>query len=67
MGAVVSIDRQEIGSQKRSSTEELEQELNLKINSIIKLDDVIQYLEEDGSLGEHVTRILKYKSRYGVK
>ena len=67
VGAVVSIDRQEIGSQKRSSTEELEQELNLKIHSIIKLDDVIQYLEEDGSLGEHAARILKYKSRYGVK
>ena len=67
VGAVVSIDRQEIGSQRRSSKEELEQELNLKIHSIIKLDDVIQYLEEDESLGGHVSRILKYKSRYGVK
>ncbi|MDC2964154.1 orotate phosphoribosyltransferase [Gammaproteobacteria bacterium] len=67
VGAVVSIDRQEIGRHKKSSTEELEQELNLEIYSIITLDDVIQYLEEDGSLGEHVTRILKYKSRYGVK
>ena len=67
VGAVVSIDRQEIGRQKKSSIEELEQELNLEVFSIITLDDVIQYLEEDESLGGHVSRILKYKSRYGVK
>lgn len=67
VGAVVSIDRQEIGRQKKSSIEELEQELNLEVYSIITLDDVIQYLEEDESLGGHVSRILKYKSRYGVK
>ena len=62
-----SFHRQEIGRQKKSSIEELEQELNLEVYSIITLDDVIQYLEEDESLGEHVSRILKYKSRYGVK
>ena len=41
--------------------------MNLEVFSIITLDDVIQYLEEDESLGGHVSRILKYKSRYGVK
>ena len=67
VGAVVSIDRQEIGKQKKSSIEELEQELGIEIYSIITLDDVIRYLEEDERLCEHVTGILEYKSRYGVK
>ena len=50
VGAVVSIDRQEIGTQKKSSIEEIEQELGLEVLSIITLKDIIQYLEKDESL-----------------
>ena len=67
VGAVVSIDRQEIGRQKKSSIEEIEQELGLEVLSIITLKDIIQYLEKDVSLHEHLPRMLKYESRYGVK
>jgi len=31
------------------------------------LKDIIQYLEKDDSLHEHLPRMLKYESRYGVK
>ena len=67
VGAVVSIDRQEIGTQRKSSIAELEQELGLEVLSIITLQDIIQYLESDESLGEHLPRMLKYKSQYGYK
>ena len=67
VGAVVSIDRQEIGTQKKSSIEEIEQELGLEVLSIITLKDIIQYLEKDDSLHKHLPRMLKYESRYGVK
>ena len=65
VGAIVSIDRQEIGTQKKSSIAELEQELGLKVLSIITLQDIIQYLENDEGLDEHLPRMLKYKSQYG--
>ena len=67
VGAVVSIDRQEIGTQKKSSIAELEQELGLGVLSIITLQDIIEYLENDEGLGEHLPRMLKYKSQYGFK
>mgnify|MGYP001258616150 CR=1 FL=1 len=67
VGAVVSIDRQEIGTQRKSSIVELEQELGLGILSIITLQDIIKYLENDERLGEHLPRMLKYKSQYGFK
>ena len=67
VGAVVSIDRQEIGTKKRSSIEEIEHELGLEVLSIITLKDIIQYLERDNSLHEHLPRMLNYESQYGVK
>ena len=67
VGAVVSIDRQEIGTKKKSSIEEIEQELGLEVLSIITLKDIIEYLEKDEDLHEHLPRMLKYESRYGSK
>ena len=67
VGAVVSIDRQEIGTKKKSSIEEIEQELGLEVLSIITLKDIIEYLEKDEDLHEHLPRMLKYESRYGLK
>ncbi len=66
-GLVISLDRQEVGRDARSAVEELEQTLRIPVASIVKLEDMIDLLEESKEYGEHLDPVLAYRSKYGVK
>ena len=66
-GLVISLDRQEIGKDSRSAVEELEQSLRIPVVNIVKLEDLVDLLEESKEYAEHLEPVLNYRKKYGVK
>ena len=63
---IIGLNRQERGSSGLSAIQEVEQEFDISVSSIIGLNDIIQYLQQhDGSLV--LGQIVKYRSEYGVE
>ena len=65
-GLVISLDRQEVGQNSRSAVEELEQNLQIPVESIAKLEDLIDLLEESAEYAEHLEPVLAYRAKYGT-
>lgn len=65
-GVVVALDRQERGIGELSAIQELQQRESLKVASIIRLDDLVQYLKEQSNRGNDIASVEKYRAEYGV-
>jgi len=65
-GLVISLDRQEVGKDSRSAVQELEQTLRIPVISIVKLEDVIDMLEESTEYGDFLQPVSEYRRKYGV-
>ena len=63
---VVAIDRQERGTGDASAVEQVEQELGVTVRAIVRLDDVVEHLEESGEHGEHLDALRAYRAEFGV-
>ena len=63
-GVAISLDRQERGTGELSSIEELEQAHGLSVVSIVKLEDLIDYLRESNA--EALAPIVSYAAEYGT-
>lgn len=66
VGAVIAVDRQERGQGERSAIQEVEQDHNINVISIIKLEHISTYLAEHGEMPEHLDAIKAYKKQYGT-
>ena len=65
-GLIISLDRQEIGKDSRSAVQELEQTLKIPVISIVKLEDLIDLLEESKEFNEFLEPVLAYREKYGI-
>ncbi len=65
VGLVISLDRQEIGKDSRSAVQELEQTLKMPVFSILKLENLIDMLEESSEYAEYLEPVLEYRRKYG--
>ena len=65
-GLVISLDRQEVGRDSRSAVQELEQTLRIPVISILKLEDLVDMLEESTEFEEYLAPVTEYRGRYGV-
>ena len=66
-GIVISLDRQEKGTGDLSAAKEISNALNIPVISIVNLDEVIDYIENNPSdYGQHIDKIKKYREEYGV-
>lgn len=65
VGVVLALDRQERGQGALSAVQEVEQTLGLPVTSILKLADLVAYLETSGSPGQ-LAAVRRYRSEYGV-
>ncbi len=63
---IVGLDRQERGLSKLSSSKELENEFNLKVESIINLDSLITFVKNDFSFNAHIDSLNKYRETWGA-
>lgn len=66
-GVVIALDRQERGKGELSAIQEVEQNFGMQVVSIITLADLMQFLEGDAALGQHLDAVRAYRAEYGVK
>lgn len=62
---VVGLNRQERGKGEKSAIDELEQETGVPVVSIVKLADVMAYLESAGD-AETLENVRSYREQYGA-
>ena len=65
-GVVIALDRQERGQGERSAVQEVEQNLGLKVTSIIKLEELQEFLTDKPDFRASLQAINSYRDQYGV-
>ena len=65
-GVLIALDRQEKGKAELSAIQEVERDFNTQVTSIVKLADLISYLENQGTMDEHLAPVKAYRDQYGV-
>lgn len=65
-GVLIAMDRQERGSGERSAIEEVQDTFGVPVISIIKLDQVLDYLNTRPGFEEHASRVAAYRQTYGI-
>jgi orotate phosphoribosyltransferase len=66
-GVAIGLDRQERGYGELSAIQEIEHEFNLQVVNIISLQDLIEYLgEEGGDSAVTLASMQEYRAMYGV-
>ncbi len=65
-GVIIALDRQEKGTGELSAIQEVEQQYNIPVLSIIKLEHLISYLEEKPEMQDKLENVRAYRKQYGV-
>jgi len=65
-GLAISLDRQERGQGSLSAVQELKSSLGIPVVSIIRLDDLIDTLEESADYAQFIGPVVEYRRKYGV-
>lgn len=65
-GVLIALDRQERGQGELSAIQEVEQNYGIPVISIIRLDQVLEYLQANPEFAGHADAIAAYRDRYGV-
>ena len=65
-GVVIALDRQERGQGERSAIQEVEGDYGMPVTAIVRLQQLIEYLEEKPESTESLARIRAYREQYGV-
>ncbi|HDP88458.1 MAG TPA: orotate phosphoribosyltransferase [Thioalkalivibrio sp.] len=66
-GVLISLNRQERGRGELSAIQEVERDYGLSVASIVGLDDLLAYLEDQpGELAGYVDKVQAYRAEYGV-
>ena len=64
-GVVIALDRQEIGKGSISAIEEIENSYHIPVVSIIRLEHLISYLQDDTELAQYYDKVQSYRDLYG--
>ncbi|GGB03636.1 orotate phosphoribosyltransferase [Agarivorans gilvus] len=65
-GVLIALDRQEKGKGELSAIQEVERDYKATVISIIKLADLITYLEEQGNNQQALAAVSAYREQYGI-
>ena len=65
-GVVIGLDRKERGTSDKSAIQEVQDQFNIPVASIIDIDDILQYLKTKPEKSKVVADIVKYRQQYGV-
>ena len=67
-GIIVALDRQERGTGSKSAIEEIEEQYQIPVLSIISLAQIIEYLsrQDDPKLASNLEAVKRYRDEYGV-
>ena len=62
---LVMLDREEKGSKEISASQELKEDYNIDVYSLINISDVINYVSMTGKFESYTEDIVSYKRKYG--
>lgn len=65
-GVLIALDRQERGRGELSAIQEMESEFNIPVISIIRLEQVLGYLQSQAGYDQHARNVAQYRETYGV-
>ena len=65
-GVLIALDRQERGQGELSAIQEVEQNYGIPVISIIRLEQVLEYIQGQPALSAHAENIAAYRAKYGV-
>jgi orotate phosphoribosyltransferase len=65
-GVIIALDRQEKGKGEFSAIQEVERDYGIPVISIVKLEQVMQYVAEKEEFKQHFSAIKAYRERYGI-
>ena len=65
-GVVIALDRQEKGQGETSAIQEVEAEYKIPVASIIKLENLISYIEQDEKFSDYLDAVKAYRTKYGI-
>ena len=64
-GVLLALDRQEKGTGELSAVQEVRQQFDIPVASIIELGDLITHLENDPKASDSLAAVVAYRERYG--
>lgn len=65
-GVLIALDRQERGKGELSAIQEVEQNHGIPVISIIRLEQVLEYIQGHADFAGHADAIAAYRAQYGV-
>lgn len=65
-GVIIALDRQEKGKGELSAIQEVERDYGIPVISIVKLEQVMQYVSEKPEFKQHFAAIKAYREQYGI-
>lgn len=65
-GVIIALDRQEKGSGELSAIQEVEQQYKIPVLSIIKLEHLISYIENNADFAQYLDKVKAYRDQYGI-
>jgi len=65
-GVMISLDRQERGTDNLSAVDDVRQRYQIPVYSIVTLVNIIEFLEDSGDRGAEIDAIARYRSEYGA-
>jgi orotate phosphoribosyltransferase len=63
---LVAIDRQERGKGELSAIQEVERDYSVDVISVVSLEDIVQYMTEQGGFTSEIEDIGSYRTQYGI-
>lgn len=65
-GVVIALNRMEKGHSELSAIQEVERDYGMKVVSIVTLNDLVTYLEEQSGMEQELAAIKAYRENYGI-
>ena len=65
-GVLIALDRQERGTGERSAIQEIQDTFGIPVISIVKLDQILDYLNAIPEFREQAVRVAAYRQTYGI-
>ncbi|MBD3670429.1 MAG: orotate phosphoribosyltransferase [Gammaproteobacteria bacterium] len=65
-GVVIALDRQERGKGELSAIQEVERDYGIPVLSIVKLEQLVQFLEQSTDYSHHLQTVRDYREQYGI-
>lgn len=65
-GVLIALDRQEKGENNKSAVQEVSEQFNIPVISIISLPQIIEFLEQNEDSKDQLEIIKTYRLQYGI-